>query len=143
MSAWNRFLGKVRRGVNKVADKVEEWGDCATASVRAKSLEISIDEEYENLGRLVYRALNTEEDLEAEKQEIMDKLDELIAELDAIKIAKAERKAEAAQDQGTEDACADCADKQCEGCPDRPAEEPAEASAQKPAEGETPDGPEQ
>ena len=126
MSAWNRFLGKVRRGANIVADKVEEWGDRAAASVRAKSLEISIDEKYEDLGRLVYRALNSEEDLEAEKQEILDKLDELIAELDAIKTVKAERKAakDGAEQEGADDECAEC-----------PAEEPADKA--------TPDEPEQ
>ena len=118
MSAWNRFLGNVRRGVGVVADKVEEWGDRAAASVRAKSLEISIDEKYEDLGRIVYRALNSEEDLEAEKQEILDKLDELIAELEAIKTAKAERKAAKAE---AEKESAECAE--CEKCADCPGEE--------------------
>ena len=126
MSAWNRFLGNVRRGVGVVVDTVEELGDRAAASVRAKSLEISIDEKYEDLGRVVYRALNTEEDLEAEKQEILDKLDELIAELDAIKTAKAERKAakDGAEQEGADDKCAEC-----------PAEEPEQKA--------TPDEPEQ
>ena len=139
MSAWNRFLGKVRRGADIVADKVEEWGDRAAASVRAKSLEISIDEKYEDLGRIVYRALNTEEDLEAEKQEILDKLDELIAELDAIKTAKAERKTaqgeaedeagESAEDEGTCDKCDGCDEKECA---EAPAKAPADEEKDRP-----------
>ena len=137
MSAWNRFLAKIRRTAGMVGNKVEECGDEAAASVHAKSLEIQIDEEYENLGRIVYRALNSAEDLEEQKQEVVNKLDELIAELDAIKTAKAEKKAAKEQAKAEEkaakkgekkeaDACADCTDKTCADCPDNTeAKEPA------------------
>ena len=50
--------------VKKISDKTEELFDSAANSVKIKNLEMKIDEQYENLGRIVYRDLHTEEDLE-------------------------------------------------------------------------------
>ena len=139
MSTFNRFLGKMGRGVkkvtNKVTGKVEEIGDNAAASVRAKTLEIHIDEQYENLGRIVYRDLHTEEDLEEQKLEIIAAIDAMFDELEEIKAAKEAQKAEkeakkAAKEAEKEscDAC-ECACEEsceasaeaCEACEEQPA----------------------
>ena len=70
MSKTNRFFAKLGRGFKKVGKKVEGTYDNAADSVRAKGLEIRIDEQYENLGRVVYRDLHTEEDLEEERRKL-------------------------------------------------------------------------
>ena len=104
MSKMNRFFAKVGRGFRKFGEKVENTCDNAAESVRAKGLEIRIDEQYENLGRVVYRDLHTEEDLEAAKLEIIAKIDALFDELEQIKAAKAARKEKA------EEECDECAE---------------------------------
>lgn len=127
MSKMNRFFAKVGRGFQKVGKKVEGTCDSAAESVRAKGLEIRIDEQYENLGRIVYRDLHTEEDLEEMKLEIIAKIDALFDELEQIKAAKAARKAKPAEEKPAEEKPEDeeCAC-ECE-CEEAPAEEtPAE-----------------
>ena len=118
MSTFNRFCAKVRRGFIKVGDKVEELGDSASASVRAKGLEIRIDEQYENLGRIVYRDLHTEEDLEEEKLAVIAAIDALFDELEQIKASKAAKKAEkeaaAAAEEATEECACECAEEAAE-----------------------------
>jgi len=137
MSKMNRFFAKVGRGVKKVGKKVGGTCDSAADSVRAKGLEIRIDEQYENLGRIVYRDLHTEENLEEMKLEIIAKIDALFDELEQIKAAKATRKlakkeeparececdAEAAEEgeAPAEDAACEC-EKSVEEC-EAPAEE--------------------
>ena len=93
MSKMNRFFAKIGHGFKKVGAKVEGTYDSAAESVRAKGLEIRIDEQYENLGRIVYRDLHTEEDLEEMKLEVVAKIDALFDELEQIKAAKEARKA--------------------------------------------------
>ncbi len=85
MSAFNRFCAKARKVAVKVSDKAEELVDGASRSVKAKSLEIRIDEQYENLGRLIYRDLHTDDDLEEEKLEIIAAIDALYDELAILK----------------------------------------------------------
>ena len=92
MSKMNRFFAKVGRGFKKFGAKVENTYDNAADSVRAKGLEIRIDEQYENLGRVVYRDLHTDEDLEQTKLEIIAKIDALFDELEQIKEAKQARR---------------------------------------------------
>ena len=96
MSTFNRFCAKVRRATLKMTGKVEESVDNAAASVRAKNLEIQIDEQYENLGRIVYRDLHTEEDLEEKKLEIIAAIDAMFDELEEIKADKTARRETAA-----------------------------------------------
>ena len=142
MSKMNRFFAKVGRGVKKVGKKVEGTCDSAAESVRAKGLEIRIDEQYENLGRVVYRDLHTEEDLEQTKLEIIAKIDALFDELEQIKAAKAARKAKPAEEQtGVQECACECEENACE-CEEAPAEEAPveEASAEEaPAEEEKKD----
>ena len=137
MSTFNRLCAKAKRAVKKVSDKANELADSASRSVKIKALEIRIDEQYENLGRIVYRDLHTEENLEEMKLEIIAKIDALFDELEQIKAAKATRKlakkeeparececdAEAAEEgeAPAEDAACEC-EKSVEEC-EAPAEE--------------------
>ncbi len=135
MSKMNRFFAKVGRGFKKVGTKVENTCDSAAESVRAKGLEIRIDEQYENLGRIVYRDLHTEENLEETKLEIIAKIDALFDELEQIKAAKAARKAKP-EKEPKEDACEceectqECAEEAAEECTEECAEEAAEECAE-------------
>ena len=140
MSKWNRFLGKVRRTALKVTDKVEEFGSGAAASVRAKSLQIRIDEQYEILGKIVYRDLHTDENLEEQKLEVIATIDALFDELESLKAKKDE-----------DDDCDDCdcdaceakddedCDCKCDDAAEKEAEEVAVACEAAPAEPEKPD----
>ena len=128
MSKMNRFFAKVGRGFKKVGKKVENGCEGAADSVRAKGLEIRIDEQYENLGRIVYRDLHTEEDLEEMKLEIIAKIDALFDELEQLKAAKAARKAKPAEDACECEECTEECDCECAEECEAPAEE------EKPAE---------
>ena len=93
MSTFNRFCNSVKNTFKKISDKTEEIFDNATNSVKIKNLEMKIDEQYENLGRIVYRDLHTEEDLEEEKLRVIAAIDALfdrITELKAEPVKEAE-----------------------------------------------------
>ncbi len=84
MSVFHRFWGATKRSAVKVADKAEELVDSARVTFKIKNLEVKIDEKYEDLGRLVYRDLHTDENLEDEKLRLIAEIDGLfdsIAEL--------------------------------------------------------------
>ncbi len=113
MSKMNRFFAKVGNGFKKFGAKVEDTCDNAADSVRAKGLEIRIDEQYENLGRLTYRAQHTGEDLEQEVMEVIAKIDAMFDELESIKAAKEARKAKPAAEEADTEAECDC---ECDCC---------------------------
>ena len=84
MSAFRRFCTATKRTANKVANKAEELADSAVLAVKIKNLEMKVEEKYEELGRLVYRDLHTDDDLEEEKLALVAAIDGLfdaIAEL--------------------------------------------------------------
>ena len=85
MSRFNRFCAKARRAAERVADRAEELVDSAARSVKIKSLEMRIDEKYEDLGRVVYRDLHTDEVLEEEKLALIAAIDALYDELALLK----------------------------------------------------------
>ena len=85
MSAFNRFISAAKRTFKKVADKTEEVVDSAANAVKIKNLEIKIDEQYENLGRIVYRDLHTEEDLEEDKLRVIAEIDALFDRITGLK----------------------------------------------------------
>ena len=85
MSNFNRFCTKAQRALRRAGNKAEEMLDGASKAVKIKALEIRMDEQYENLGRLVYRDLHTEEDLEEEKLKVIAALDALFDELSVLK----------------------------------------------------------
>ena len=99
MSAFNRFCNAAKRTAKKVSDKAEELFDSTAALIKIKNLEAKIDEQYENLGRIVYRDLHTEEDLEEEKLRVIAAIDALFDRLEELKAtteAPANTEAEAA-----------------------------------------------
>ena len=85
MSAFNRFCAKAKRAAAKVSDKAGELVDSASRSVKIKNLEAKIDEQYEELGKIVYRDLHTEEDLEEAKLQVIATIDALYDELAILK----------------------------------------------------------
>ena len=109
MSTFNRFLGKVGRGFKKVGDKVEDIGDNAASTVRAKALQIRIEEQYELLGEVVYRSQHTEEDLGEKIMELIATIDALFDELETIKAKKAARKAAPAKEDAEAEAAEEAA----------------------------------
>ena len=93
MSTFNRFCNNVKSTFKKISDKTEELFDSASNTIKIKNLEMKIDEQYENLGRIVYRDLHTEEDLEEEKLRVIAAIDALfdrITELKSAPTAEAE-----------------------------------------------------
>ncbi len=115
MSTFNRVVTKVRDTAGKVGEKVVGIGDSAAAAIRAKKLEMRIDEQYENLGRIVYRDLHTEEDLEEKKLEIIAAIDAMFDELAELKAAKTKKDEEPAGEcECTEDQPEAAADEACE-----------------------------
>ena len=85
MSVFNRFCDATKRTVKKVSDKAEELFDSTATLIKIKNLEAKIDEQYENLGRIVYRDLHTEEDLEEEKLRVIAAIDALFDRLEELK----------------------------------------------------------
>ena len=86
MSVVNRFCNATKRTVKKVSDKAEELFDSTATLIKIKNLEAKIDEQYENLGRIVYRDLHTEESLEEEKLRVIAAIDALFDRLEELKI---------------------------------------------------------
>ena len=113
MSTFNRFFNNVRKTFQRISDKTEELIDNTANCVKIKNLEMKIDEQYENLGRIVYRDLHTEEDLEQEKLRTIAAIDALFDRITELKTAPA-----------AEAECTDTADADVEG--EQPVEEAAE-----------------
>ena len=78
MSVLNRAWNATKRTARKISDKTEEVFDSAATSVKIKNLEAKVDELYEELGRIVYRDLHTEDDLEESKLETIAAIDDLM-----------------------------------------------------------------
>lgn len=120
MSHFNRFCAKAQKALRRAGDKAEEMLDGASKAVKIKALEIRMDEQYENLGRLVYRDLHTEEDLEEEKLQVIAALDALFDELSVLKAEESAKEEAEEAKEGAETAKEN-------------AEEPAAAKAEEPA----------
>ena len=140
MSTFNRFCNNVKSTFKKISNKTEELFDSASNTIKIKNLEMKIDEQYENLGRIVYRDLHTEEDLEEEKLRVIAAIDALfdrITELKSAPAAEAEC-ADASKDaaQGEQPAEESAAEPAAEPAADAVTEEPAteQTTEEKPAE---------
>lgn len=107
MSAFNRFCAKAREVAAKVTDKAEELVDSASKSLKIKSLEMRIDEQYEKLGCLVYRDLHVDEDLEEEKLQVIAAIDALFDELAVLKGEEVEGDFEEQDSTATASDCAE------------------------------------
>ena len=85
MSAFNRFVDATKRTVKKITNKTEEAFDSASNSIKIKNLEMKMDELYEELGRIVYRDLHTDEDLEEQKMQVVAEIDGLFDRIAVLK----------------------------------------------------------
>lgn len=94
MSTLRRICDVTKRTAIKIANKAEALADSAVETVKIKNLEMKIEEKYEDLGRLVYRDLHTEDDLEEEKLRIIAEIDALFDTIATLKEAPAEEAAE-------------------------------------------------
>jgi hypothetical protein len=90
MSTLRRICDVTKRTAIKIATKAEELADSATQAVKIKNLEMKIEEKYEDLGRLIYRDLHTEDDLEEEKLRIIAEIDALFDTIATLKETPAE-----------------------------------------------------
>lgn len=90
MSAFNRFCKKAKRAAVKVGDKAGEMMQSVSRSVKIKSLEMRVDEKYEELGKIVYQDLYVDESLEDQKLQIIAEIDALFAEIAVLKEEKDE-----------------------------------------------------
>ena len=89
MSTFNRFCNSVKQTFKKISNKTEDLLDSTSNAIKIKNLEMKIDEQYENLGRIVYRDLHTEEDLEEEKLRVIAAIDALFDRIAELKTAPA------------------------------------------------------
>ena len=115
MSAFNRFVAATKRTAKKISNKTEEVFDSAAHSFKIKNLEMKMDELYEELGRIVYRDLHTDEDLEEQKMQIVAELDGLFDRISLLKeeMQKNKKKAEEAEaaEETTEEATEEAPEK--------------------------------
>ena len=107
MSTFNRFCSATKRTFKKITDKTEQLFDSAANSIKIKNLEMKIDEQYENLGRIIYRDLHTEEDLEEEKLQVIAAIDALFDRIAELKATPAPAEEAPAEDAPVEDAPAE------------------------------------
>ena len=124
MSTFNRFFNNVRKTFKKISDKTEELIDTTANCVKIKNLEMKIDEQYENLGRIVYRDLHTEEDLEEEKLRTIAAIDALFDRITELKTAPVKE-----EQSDVSDAEADGEQPAAEEAVDAVAEQPAAEEA--------------
>ncbi|MBE6702778.1 MAG: hypothetical protein E7585_05140 [Ruminococcaceae bacterium] len=85
MSAFSRFVAATKRTVKKISNKTEEAFDSAANSIKIKNLEMKMDELYEDLGRIVYRDLHTDDNLEEQKMQIVAEIDGLFDRIAVLK----------------------------------------------------------
>lgn len=85
MSAFNRFCKKAKKAAVKVGDKAGEMMQSVSRSVKIKSLEMRVDEKYEELGKIVYQDLYVDESLEDQKLQVIAEIDALFAEIAVLK----------------------------------------------------------
>ena len=97
MTHFNRFCKKAQRAAARVGGKMEEIGENAALSLKIKHLESEIEVQYERLGKVVYRDLHTDKDLENKKLEIIASIDALFDELAVLKERKNKAKAQGEQ----------------------------------------------
>lgn len=102
MSAFNRFCAATKRTVKKITNKTEEVFDSVANSIKIKNLEMKIDELYEDLGRIIYRDLHTEENLEEEKLQVIAAIDALFDRISELKAAAAPAAEETAEEAAEE-----------------------------------------
>ena len=109
MSGWEEFKSDAGKLLSKAAVKAGEITDAAAARIKLQSLRLKLCEEYEKLGRLVYRANRESLDLSDKINEVTVAVDKLRAEIrraqrdiDSRKEAAEQRARNKADDLGKE-----------------------------------------
>ena len=85
MSTFDHLRDRAHHAVIELGERVEEFSDCTTISLRIRKLEAAIDELYERLGRVVYHELHAGKDLSDKKMVIIAKIDALFDECEMLK----------------------------------------------------------
>jgi flagellar biosynthesis component FlhA len=105
MADWEKIRKNVGSATKKAAKKTGELMDDASMRLKLKSLETKRNKQYEQLGRLTYRQLKTEECLTEEIAKVIETLDDVREKLKAqteliekTRKARTEKKAEEAQE---------------------------------------------
>ncbi len=106
MSKWDDFKKSVGYYADKTVAKTRELTDSAALKIKIASKEADRDTEYKNLGRLAYSKLKSSEGSDPEKltleiSETINKLESIIAEINAMK-AEEEEKRNARQNNSTD-----------------------------------------
>ena len=123
MSAFNRFCAATKRTAKKIVTKTEGFLDTTATAIKIRNLEMRIDEQYENLGRVIYRDLHTDDDLEEEKLQIIAAIDALFDRIAELKATTAPAEEAPAEDAPVEDAPAEDAPAEEAPAEDAPAED--------------------
>ena len=92
MANWEEIVSGAKKTFNKAAVKVNEVADCAADSIRIESLKIKLCERYEELGRIVYEEVRSEKTNAVRVGEKAAEIDELLAEIEALKEKKKTKK---------------------------------------------------
>lgn len=98
MSKWDDFKKSLGNFADKTVTKTRELTDTASLKIKIANKEADRDIEYKRLGKLTYAKLkklegHSTEELTAKISESLEKLDKIIAELEALKNEDDERKA--------------------------------------------------
>lgn len=119
MSEWNKFCTTAKKTAETIASKTGEVVDHAATKLKIKGLELRKDEQYETLGRLVYRSLRTGEDTEEERNQAVAEIDALNEKITALKEKCSSEKAPAAEEAPGEEPAKETGDESqapsCEG----------------------------
>ena len=109
---WEEIKTHFSKATKKAASKTKDFADITALKFKLKGLEITICEEYENLGRLYYSLTQNNEDNQSKIDEKIAKIVEIKAEIAALEAeikeakeaSKAKKKAEKAQKEDADGA---------------------------------------
>lgn len=118
MANWSEIKGKIGKTTDKVVAKTSEVADIAAKHVKLKTIDGKLSGKYEDLGRYYYKQLKNGQSEEEKINKLVDNIEKLIAdrkalreEIEADKQRRAEQKREKAEQNTTEDAAAEEAEK--------------------------------
>lgn len=115
MANWNEICEKIGVVAEKAVKKTGELADGASKFVKLKAYDSKLSSRYEELGRLTYKQLKTETSYAQRISKVIEEIDTLReernalqAEIDEEKRRKAERKADNEEDLGEAKEKEDC-----------------------------------
>ena len=92
MSGWNEMKNNIKSFAQKTAKKTEELADTAVFKVKIGAKENELNNQFKNLGIVVYKKLHTENEEEATA--LTEKISLYISNIDTLKAELATLKAE-------------------------------------------------